>query len=75
MDVRLARVYRRDGRILEAVQTYEQQLGQPWYRLYYDTRVHVVVTTMIEPAPSPDDVEASCPKALSGLWLLATRVL
>lgn len=49
VDVRLARVYRRDGKILEAVQTYEQQLGQPWYRLYYDTRVHVVVFPDLEP--------------------------
>ncbi len=49
VEMRLARVYRRDGRILEAVQTYEQQLGQPWYRLYYDTRVRVVVFPDLEP--------------------------
>ena len=37
-----ARVYR-GGRRLEAMQTFEQQLGEPWYRIYYDTRALVVV--------------------------------
>lgn len=43
VDVRLARVYRKDGTILDSVRTYEQQLGEPWYRIYYDTRALVVV--------------------------------
>lgn len=49
VDVRLARVYRRDGRVLESMQTYEQQLGEPWYRIYYDTRALVVVFPDLEP--------------------------
>jgi transglutaminase-like putative cysteine protease len=31
------------------VRTYEQQLGEPWYRLYYDTRAVVVVFPDLEP--------------------------
>jgi tetratricopeptide (TPR) repeat protein len=46
--VRAARVYRQ-GRQLEATDTYEQQLGEPWYRIYYDTRALVVVFPDLEP--------------------------
>lgn len=46
--VRVARVYRA-GRRLEATQTFEQQLGEPWYRIYYDTRALVVVFPDLEP--------------------------
>ena len=49
--VRAARVYR-DGRILEANDSFEQQLGEPWSRIYYDTRALVVVF----PDLSPGDV-------------------
>jgi cellulose synthase operon protein C len=49
VDLRLARVYRKDGRELESVRTFEQQLGEPWYRIYYDTRALVVVFADIEP--------------------------
>jgi transglutaminase-like putative cysteine protease/Flp pilus assembly protein TadD len=49
VDLRLARVYRKDGRQLESVRTYEQQLGEPWYRLYYDTRAVAVVFPDLEP--------------------------
>jgi transglutaminase-like putative cysteine protease len=49
VDLRLARVYRKDGRELESVRTYEQQLGEPWYRLYYDTRAVQVVFPDLEP--------------------------
>ncbi|HKU44578.1 MAG TPA: DUF3857 domain-containing protein [Polyangiales bacterium] len=49
VDLRLSRVYRKDGRQLESVRTYEQQLGEPWYRLYYDTRAVVVVFPDLEP--------------------------
>lgn len=52
VDVRLARVYRKDGRVLEAVRSFEQPLGEPWYRIYYDTRALVVVF----PDLSPGDV-------------------
>ena len=49
VDLRLARVYRKNGRVLESVRTYEQQLGEPWYRIYYDTRAIVVVFPDLEP--------------------------
>jgi transglutaminase-like putative cysteine protease len=49
VDVRLARVYRKDGSVLESVRTYEQQLGEPWYRIYYDTRALVVLFPDLEP--------------------------
>jgi transglutaminase-like putative cysteine protease len=49
VDLRLARVYRKDGRELESVRTFEQQLGEPWYRTYYDTRAVGVVFPDLEP--------------------------
>ncbi len=49
VDVRLARVYRASGEVLEGLQTYEQPLGEPWYRIYYDTRALVVVFPDLEP--------------------------
>jgi len=49
VDLRLSRVYRKDGRELESVRTYEQQLGEPWYRLYYDTRAVQIVFPDLEP--------------------------
>ncbi len=52
VDVRMARVYRADGRVLEATETYEEQLGEPWYRVYYDTRALVVVFPDLEPGDS-----------------------
>jgi tetratricopeptide (TPR) repeat protein len=52
VDIRLARVYRADGRVLEATETYEEQLGEPWYRMYYDTRALVVVFPDLEPGDS-----------------------
>jgi len=45
--VRAARVYRR-GQQLEATETYEQSLGEPQYRIYYDTRALVVVFPDLE---------------------------
>ncbi len=48
VDVRLARVYRGDER-LEATELFEQQLGEPWYRVYYDTRALVLVFSDLEP--------------------------
>lgn len=51
VDLRLARVYR-GGERLEAAQLFEQPLGEPWYRIYYDTRALVVVF----PALLPGDV-------------------
>ncbi len=49
VDLRLARVYRKDGRVLESVRTYEEQLGEPWYRVYYDTRAVNVIFPDLEP--------------------------
>ncbi len=49
VDVRLARVVRRDGRVLESVRSFEQSLGEAWYRIYYDTRALVVVFPDLEP--------------------------
>ncbi len=52
VDIRSARVYRADGRVLEATESYEEQLGEPWYRVYYDTRALVVVFPDLEPGDS-----------------------
>jgi transglutaminase-like putative cysteine protease len=52
VDIRLARVYRADGSVLEATDSYEEQLGEPWYRVYYDTRALVVVFPSLLPGDS-----------------------
>ena len=49
LDIRLARVHRADGSVLEATEAFEQQLGEPWYRIYYDTRARVIVFPDLEP--------------------------
>jgi tetratricopeptide (TPR) repeat protein len=49
VEVRLARVHRADGRTLDSNQQFEQPLGEPWYRIYYDTRALVVVFPDLEP--------------------------
>ena len=49
LDIRLARIHRRDGSTLEATDSFEQQLGEPWYRIYYDTRARVLVFPDLEP--------------------------
>lgn len=49
VDVRLARVYRADGTQLQSVRAFERQLGEPWYRLYYDTRALTVVFPDLAP--------------------------
>jgi tetratricopeptide (TPR) repeat protein len=48
VSVRLARVTR-NGHHLDAQDSFEQQLGEPWYRIYYDTRALVVVFPDLEP--------------------------
>ena len=48
VEVLRARVHREGGSTLDAVRTFERQLGQPWYRIYYDTRALVVVFPDIE---------------------------
>ena len=49
VDIRLARVYRANGQRLEANHTFEQQLGEPAYRIYYDTRAMVIVFPDLDP--------------------------
>ena len=48
VSVRLARVTR-NGHHLDAQDSFEQQLGEPWYRIYYDTRALIVVFPDLEP--------------------------
>jgi len=48
VDVRLARIHR-GGTTLEATQMYEQPMGEPWYRIYYDTRARIIVFPDLEP--------------------------
>jgi tetratricopeptide (TPR) repeat protein len=52
VDIRLARVYRADGSVLDSTESYEEQLGEPWYRVYYDTRALVVVFPSLLPGDS-----------------------
>ncbi len=52
VDIRLARVHRETGQVFDATETYEQQLGEPWYRVYYDTRALVIVFPDLEPGDS-----------------------
>jgi cellulose synthase operon protein C len=49
VDVRMARVFRKSGQVLEGLQSYTQSMGEPWYRLYYDTRQLVIVFPDLEP--------------------------
>jgi transglutaminase-like putative cysteine protease len=46
VDVRQARVYRRDARgelqVLEATDRSDEDLSEPWYGLYYDNRAEIV---------------------------------
>ncbi len=49
LDLRSAKVFRASGQVLEATQTFTRQLGEPWYRIYYDTRALVVVFPDLEP--------------------------
>lgn len=55
VDIRVAKVHR-GGDTLEALDNYEQQMGEPWYRMYYDTRALIVVFPNLEPG---DVVELS----------------
>ncbi len=49
VEVRAARLYRKNGDVLEAVSTDEQDLSEPWYGLYYDVRGEVVRFSALEP--------------------------
>lgn len=54
LTVRSARVLRQDGQVFEAVDSFEQQLGEPWYRIYYDARARVLVFPDLEPGDVVD---------------------
>lgn len=49
VDLRSARIYRADGSVVEAVRSHEQRLGDPRYRIYYDTRAFVLDLPDLEP--------------------------
>lgn len=49
VDVRSARIYRADGRVVESVSTTTRTLGDPRYRIYYDTRALVILLPDLEP--------------------------
>ncbi len=53
-DIRVerARVWKPDGSVVETHQEADRSTSEPWYRLYYDTRVRQVVV----PALAPGDV-------------------
>jgi tetratricopeptide (TPR) repeat protein len=53
-DIRVerARVWKPDGSVVETHQESDRSTSEPWYRLYYDTRVRQVVV----PALAPGDV-------------------
>ena len=47
-----ARVWKPDGTVVETHQEADRSASEPWYRLYYDTRVRQVVL----PSLAPGDV-------------------
>src|SRR5512137_506308 len=53
-DIRVerARVWKPDGKVVDTHQEMDRSTSEPWYRLYYDTRVRQVVL----PALAPGDV-------------------
>ncbi|MCB9595776.1 MAG: DUF3857 domain-containing protein [Sandaracinaceae bacterium] len=53
IDIRQARVLR-NGQQLSAARLFEQQLGEPWYHMYYDTRALVVLFPDLEPGDVVD---------------------
>src|SRR5436305_2118936 len=48
--VERARIYRKDGSVLESKSEGERNLSEPWYGLYYDLRARVVGFSQLEPA-------------------------
>ncbi len=49
VDLRSARIYRVDGTVVEAPRTWVRSLGDPSYRIYYDTRAMVIDLPDLEP--------------------------
>jgi len=48
VDVRVARVWRHGGGVVETSERAEQSLSEPWYSLYYDYRAEIVVFPRLE---------------------------
>ncbi|HYY53419.1 MAG TPA: DUF3857 domain-containing protein, partial [Myxococcales bacterium] len=49
VNVERARIYRKDGTVLESKSEGERNLSEPWYGLYYDLRARVVGFSQLEP--------------------------
>ena len=49
VDVRSAKIYRADGKVVESLATTMRSLGDPRYRIYYDTRALVILLPDLEP--------------------------
>ena len=47
--VERARIYRKDGSVLESKSEGERSLSEPWYGLYYDLRARMVSFPQLEP--------------------------
>jgi tetratricopeptide (TPR) repeat protein len=47
--VERARIYRKDGSVLESKSEGERNLSEPWYGLYYDLRARVIGFSQLEP--------------------------
>ena len=49
IELRAARVYKKNGDVLEAARAGERDMSEPWYGLYYDVRAEVVEFPALEP--------------------------
>jgi transglutaminase-like putative cysteine protease/Flp pilus assembly protein TadD len=49
VEVRVARLYKKNGEVVEASSTDEQDLSEPWYGLYYDVKAQVIRFSALEP--------------------------
>ena len=52
VDIRSAKVIRRDGSVVESYRTAQRNLANPAYRIYYDTRALVVQFPELQPGDS-----------------------
>jgi transglutaminase-like putative cysteine protease/Tfp pilus assembly protein PilF len=49
VEVRAARLYKKNGDVVEASSTDEQDLSEPWYGLYYDLKAQAIRFSALEP--------------------------
>ena len=49
VEVRAARLYKKNGDVVEASSTDEQDLSEPWYGLYYDVKAQIIRFSALEP--------------------------